>query len=55
MLELGHMGGRVRELEVADLAEVAIDGLLGDQPLHELVGVERLLVERLAGLGRRSA
>ena len=50
MLELGRMGGRVGELEVADLAEVAVDRLLGDQPLDQLVGVERLPVERLAGL-----
>ena len=50
MLELGRMGRRIGELEVADLPEVAIDGLLVDQPLHELVGIERLPVERLAGL-----
>ena len=37
MLELGQVRGRVRELEVADLAEVAVDGLVGDQPLDELV------------------
>ena len=35
---------------MADLAEVAIDRLLDDQPLDELVRVERLLVERPAGL-----
>ena len=50
MLELGRVCRRVGELEVADLPEVAIDGLLVDQPLHELSGIERLPVERLAGI-----
>ena len=34
------------ELEVAALAEVAVDRLLRDQPLDGLVAVERVLVER---------
>ena len=50
VLQLGHVRGRVGELEVADLAEVAVDGLVGDQPLDRLVAVERLLVERAAGV-----
>ena len=55
MLELGHVRRRVGELEVADLAEVAVDRLLGDQALDELVGVERLAVQRRARSPRRSA
>jgi hypothetical protein len=51
MLELWRMRRRVRQLEVTDLAKVAVDRLLGDQLLHEPIGVERLTVERLAGLG----
>ena len=50
MLELGDVRRRIRELEVADLAEVAIDRLVGDEPLHQVVRVERLAVERRAGL-----
>ena len=45
VLELGDMRWRIRELEVADLAEVAIDGLIGDEPLDQRVGVERLAVQ----------
>ena len=50
VLELVDVRRRVRELEVADLAEVAVDRLVGDQPLDRLVAVERLAVERPAGL-----
>ena len=50
MLELGDVRRRVSELEVAAFAEVAVDRLLGDEPFHQLVGVERLAVERLARL-----
>ena len=55
MLQLGDVRRRIRELQVADFAEVAVDGLFRDQLLHELVRVERLLVQRATGLLRRSA
>ena len=50
MLEVVHVGGGVRQLERAVLAPVAVDRLLGDQPANEVEGVERVPVERGAGL-----
>ena len=44
------MRRRIRELEVAAFAEVAVDRFLGDQPLDRLVAVEGLAVERVARL-----
>jgi hypothetical protein len=38
------------EVEVAALAELAVDRLLGDQPLDEVVGIHRLAEQRAAGL-----
>ena len=55
VLELGDVRRGVRELEVTDLAEVAVDRLVGDQPLDELVRVERLAVERRPASRCRSA
>ena len=52
---LGHVRRRVGELEVADLAEVAVDRFVGDQPLDRLVAGERLAVERRGRSPRRSA
>ena len=50
LLEIAHVRGGVGELEVADLAEVAVDRLLGDQALDRLVALERVAVERPPGL-----
>ena len=41
-LELADVRRRIRQLEVPDLAEVAVDRLVGDQPLDGLVAIERL-------------
>ena len=49
------MRRRVGEVEVAALAELAVDRLVGDQPLDERVGVERLAEQRRARSPRRSA
>ena len=50
MLKLLDVRRRVGELEMADLAEVAVDRLVGDQPLDGLVAIERLAVERSPGV-----
>ncbi len=50
VLELLDVRRRVGQLQVAGLAEVAVDRLVGDQPLDGLVAVERLAIERPAGL-----
>ena len=50
VFQLRGVGRRVGQLEVADLAELAVDCLVGDQPLDRLVAVERLLVQRAAGV-----
>ena len=50
VLELANVRRRVGELEVPDLAEIAVDRLVGDQPLDRLVAVERLAVQGGAGL-----
>ena len=44
------MRRRVGEVEVAVLAELAVDALVGDQPLDELEGIERLAEQLPAGL-----
>src|SRR6187397_3138573 len=50
VLEARDVRGRVRQLEVSSLAEVAIDRFLGDQPLDGLVAGECLAVEGVASL-----
>ena len=50
VLELLDVRRRVGELEVAALAELAVDRLVGDEPLDGLVAVEGLAVQRPAGL-----
>ena len=50
VLELPDVRWCVRQLEVADLAEVAVDRLVGDQPLDGLVAVEGLAIERPPGV-----
>ena len=42
--------GGERQLEVADLAERAVDRLVGDEPLDRLVALEGVAIERAAGL-----
>jgi len=40
----------IRKLEMADLAEVAVDRVFGDEPLHRVVAVECLAIQGPAGL-----
>ena len=50
VLELRDVARGVGQLQVAHLAELAVDRVLVDEPLDRLVAVERLLVQRPAGV-----
>ena len=50
VLELRDVARGVGQLQVAHLPELALDRVLVDEPLHGLVPVERLLVQRPSGV-----